>query len=136
MRGIPDRVGDDCRFPETYNFKHPTDDIIEISIVELSFGENGKLIETKIRQIADTESFLADFKKIECYMYFGDPLGVTPEGVEDTVIKITYENGEYELINWKGQAEYTSEKGLIYYAGYCVFDEKQFESLLENSGTD
>lgn len=66
------------------------------------------------------------------YTWFGDPIPATSEGVEDTVIKIVYENGEYELINWKGQSRYLAERGLKYYAGYRVFEEQQFETLIKN----
>ena len=71
-----------------------------------------------------------------CYTYYGDPTGVTPEGVSDTVIKISYVNEEYELINWTGQAKCTTENGFRYYAGYNVFDENQFEALIEKHLTN
>ena len=71
-----------------------------------------------------------DFKDVNCYTYFGDPTGVVVEGEEDTVIKVSYQNGEYELINWRGQAEDTLEKDFSFYAGFSVFDEEQFEDLL------
>ena len=89
------------------------------------------MIEEKVQQVEDQKAFIADFRDVNCFTYYGDPTGVTPEGVEDTVIKILYKNDEYELINWKGQAEYTSEKGFRYYAGYSVFDEQAFEALIE-----
>ena len=119
-----------CRYPETYSFLNSTDEIKKITIVQLSFDNEGSLIETEIQKIEDINTFLEDFKKISCYKYFGDPTSATPEGVEDTVIKILYENDDYELINWNGQSKYSSENGFNYYAGYIVFDEQQFESLI------
>lgn len=119
-----------CRNSEAYEFLNPTHEIAEITIVNILFGENCDLIEAEIKKIEDTSTFLKDFQKVNCYTYFGDPIGVTPEGVEDTVIKISYANGEYELINWNGQSKYTAEKGFNYYAGYSTFDEQQFESLM------
>lgn len=119
-----------CRHRETYPFLNSIDEILNISIVGISFNENGEMTQTEIEKIVNTDVFLDDFRDINCYTYYGDPAGVTPEGVSDTVIKISYTNDEYELINWTGQAEYTTEKGFRYYAGYSVFDEKQFESLI------
>lgn len=121
-----------CRKSSAYDFLNPTNEISEIAVVELSFRENGDLTETEIQKIEDIQEFLDDFQDLPCYVYFGDPTGATPEGDADTVIRIVYENGEYEWINWNGQSKYTLEKGFCYYAGYRVFDEQPFESLLEN----
>ena len=125
-----------CKQTEVYSFLKPTDEVFEIAIVALSFDNAENLIETEIKKIEDISAFLEDFKKLDCYACWGDPAGVTPEGVEDTVIKISYANGEYELINWNGQSEFTSEKGFKYYAGYSIFDEQQFESLIESACAD
>lgn len=118
------------RVPEDYDFLNSTDDISEISLVNLTFDENTKLIQTQLIVINNKNEFIKDFKKVDCYTYFGDPTGVTPEGDSTTVIKITYKNNDYELINWNGQAEYTLERGFNYYAGFSVFDEEQFNALL------
>ena len=119
-----------CRVREAYGFINPSESIINISIVKLSF-ENEELLQTTVATVDDTSLFLADFRKIKCYVYFGDPSGITPEGISDTVIKIDYENSEYELINWNGQARYTIEGGFNYYYGFNIFDEEQFEALIE-----
>jgi len=121
-----------CRSRETYNFLHPVNEIYSVSIVDLSFDENEQLIQTEVHRINDIVSFLKDFRALDCYTYFGDPTGVTLEGVEDTVIKISYNNGEYELINWRGQAEYTISRGFDYYSGFSIFDETRFHELLSN----
>ena len=120
-----------CRHKNTYDFLNSTDDIVSVSIVNLSFDENRALVETEVKEVADINRFLNEFCNLDCYTYFGDPIAATPEGTEDTVIKIIYDNGEYELINWKGQSKCTSERGLDYYAGYRVFDEQPFEALIK-----
>lgn len=127
-----------CKHEEVYSLLNPTDEISNISIVSLSFDKNNKLIQKEIQKIDDVNSFLDDFRKIECYTYYGDPTGVTVEGVEAVVIKISYENGEYELINWNGQAEQTEDRGFRFYSGYSVFNEEQFETLITKylSNTD
>lgn len=120
-----------CRHKNTYDFLHSTDDIVAVSVVDLSFDENRALVETEVKQVADINGFLNQFSSLDCYTYFGDPVAATPEGTEDTVIKILYDNGEYELINWRGQSRYLAERGLKYYAGYRVFDEQQFETFIK-----
>lgn len=121
-----------CRHKNTYDFVNPTDDIVAVAIVDLSFDPDDFLVETEVKQVDDIGGFLKAFCALDCYTWFGDPIPVTQEGVKDTVIKITYANGEYELINWNGQSEYRIERGLNYYAGYRVFDEQQFEALIKN----
>ena len=120
-----------CRHRETYAFLNSTDEIVSISVVKISLSDNGEVIQTAVGEIKDIKAFLDHFKGIACYTHYGDPLGISKEGTEDNVIKIFYENDEYELINWSGQAEYTSKYGFRYYAGYSVFDEMQFEALIE-----
>ena len=121
-----------CRHQDNYSFLNNRNEISSISIVMVSFDDAGQIVETELQQIENVDSFLEDFQKINCYTYYGDPLGLTEEGVEASVIKIVYKNNEYELINWNGQATYTNETGFRYYAGYNVFDESQFNSLIQS----
>lgn len=125
-----------CRQQEMYRFLHSTDEISDISIVAISFHEDGEMVQTELKKIDDIDAFLDDFRSIPCYTFYGDPAGVTPEGIGDRGVKVSYVNGEYELINWTGQTEYTLERGLRYYAGYSVFDEEPFESLIEKYSAD
>ena len=119
-----------CRHQETYRLLNEENQISTISIISISFDESGDVIQTELQEIKDKDAFLKDFRKVDCYTYYGDPKGVTEEGVNANAIKILYENDEYELINWKGQANYTSQRGFCFYKGYSVFDETQFESLV------
>ena len=124
-----------CRKQELFQFLNPIEEITNISIVEINFGDENEIIQTEIVGIDDISAFINDFQKVNCYVYYGDPLGVTPEGVDDIVVKIMYENGEYELINWSGQSEYTIQGGFSYYKGFNVFEEKQFEFLISKYQT-
>ena len=120
-----------CRHKNKYDFLNPTETIVTIAVVNLSFDDE-TLVETEVKQVGDINSFLNQFCNLDCYTYFGDPVAATPTGKENAVIKVIYDNGEYELINWSGQSKYTTERGLQYYAGYRVFDEQQFETLIKN----
>ncbi|MBQ2815581.1 MAG: hypothetical protein IJE65_02820 [Clostridia bacterium] len=119
-----------CRHAKTYNLLNPIDKIDSISIVTVSFNEDSDIVQTEVKKIEDIRSFLNELSNIDCYTFYGDPRGLTNEGEEDTVIKICYKNGEYEMINWSGQANYTIKRGFRFYAGYSIFDEDQFELLL------
>ncbi|MGN0517299.1 MAG: hypothetical protein ACI4II_01080 [Acutalibacteraceae bacterium] len=125
-----------CRQQETYSFLNSTDEISDISIVAISFDDDGEMLQTEIKKIDDTDVFLDDFRSVDCYVYYGEPIGVTQEGIDDIVVKISYDNDEYELINWQGQSEYTQERGFRYYVGFSVFDEEQFEALIEKYSVD
>lgn len=120
-----------CRHTEKYKLLNSMDDIIEISIVALSFENDGSLQVTKCKTIENINEFMEDFRSVTCYTYFGDPVAATTEGTETTAVEILYQNGEYEIINWKGQTKYTLTRGLTYYAGFSVFDEQQFVGMIQ-----
>ena len=119
-----------CRQAKTYSLLNPGDEIDSISIVTVSFNDDSDIVQTQMKKVEDVQVFLNEFSNIDCYTFYGDPRGLTNEGEEDTVIKICYKNGEYEMINWSGQANYTIKRGFRFYAGYSVFNEEQFELLL------
>lgn len=119
-----------CRHRETYSLLHGEEEIESISIVNVILNDDGEVTQKELCSVADINGFMKKFREVDCYIYFGDPTGVSEEGVSADVIKIVYENGEYELINWNGQAECTDEKGFQYYCGFSVFDENEFKALI------
>lgn len=121
-----------CTHQTTYKLLNDESEISNISIINISFNENGEIIQTELQPIKNIESFLNAFKKLDCRIYYGDPAGITEEGQEACVIKFLYNNSEYELINWNGQAEYTCEKGFNFYAGYSVFDKEEFNLFINS----
>lgn len=125
-----------CRHRETYRLLNKETQIAGISLVLVSFDEQGNSVQTELKTIENKESFLEDFRKVDCYSHSGDPMGVTEEGVEDIVIKVCYNNDEYELINCSGQATYTAERGFRFYRGYSVFDKEQFDILINKYMAD
>lgn len=119
-----------CRRKEAYIFMNETDAISYAAIVMIGFDSKGELQQTEISRMNDINLFMEDFKAVNCYTYYGDPLGITEEQTGTKVVKVVYSNGEYELINWNGQARYSLSSGFRYYAGYHVFDEVQFLNLI------
>lgn len=121
-----------CRTPEKYDFLHPESEIAAVHIVEIQCAADGTESVTQLCEIEDSASFLAAFRAVDCYVYWGDPIGPYEKGETAVVVKVIYNNGDYELIAWNGQAEYTQENGYCHYAGFSVFDEDKFNSLLSS----
>ena len=125
------------RFSEKYQFIDSEENISSIAIVKLSYNDKSELIQTYLKNIENKDKFLEEFRSVGCYIYFGDPVGPDSTEDEDKVIKISYKNGSYELINHCGQSEYISEKDkLSFYAGFNVFDKEQFEALISEYITE
>lgn len=123
-----------CSGKKTYEFINEESEMSTIEIVKLCEydQEKGEYKEELISVVEDHSAFLSDFKKVECYNHWTDPTGVFED---DTVIKITYKNDEYELIHHSGQGKYRhfedNPSFLQVYAGYRYFDEEQFNDLIE-----
>ena len=118
-----------CRVQEEYSFSQSVDNISYIAIATAVFDEEGWFSHIEKTHIEDVEGFINNFRKIPCYIWFGDPIGIPPECDGENLIKIVYTNGDYELIHWSGQAEYVEEHGFQMYAGFSVFDEEQFKAF-------
>ena len=127
-----------CNVRRSYNYMNDKEDIVEISLVSLHFAFNDVIEYTNnVKEIDDIEKFLNDFEKLECYQWFGDPLGFWEENGDEgmIVIKFVYSNGDYELVGWDACARYTTEKGLGNHNGFRIFEEEQFnEFIQENIG--
>ena len=103
----------------------------EIELIEIV--KIGKLDENAptheflvINEIQDAEQFLKDFSDVECYNRFTDPSGPL-EGYIG--IKITYNNGDYEVICASGQSEYID--GMYSsHEGWHSFEKTQFDELI------
>lgn len=107
----------------TYSFKESVDEIESIEIVS---AENS-LEFTVTKTLSETEKndFLEQFQvmKFDNY-YVGDPMSINGNAV-----KITYQNGDYEMIchYW---AEYVKNGEVYFVRKSC--DEEDFNKLLNN----
>lgn len=117
-----------------YEFLNGHAQISSIEIVKLGTydAEKDAFNETVIVTIEDQDCFLAEFNKISFSSLWASPQGVFED---ETVIKITYQNGEYELIDHDGQGNYQHFDGFPSnfdaYSGYTIFDQEQFQALIE-----
>lgn len=120
-------VGCEALLRTDYEFWWGNSEIRSIEIVELVKRQSPCDEYRVICEIHDTEQFLEDFADVKCFSHFTDPL--TPsEG--DVGIKITYNNGDYEVICASAQAKcikgvYNPERGRH------SFDHAQFDELIE-----
>lgn len=112
-----------------YNFLDRESKISSIQIVKVGEYKFSWIIPEQqkiICEIDDVSEFLQKFKGIDCFLNKGTPTKVS---AYEKVIKITYEGGYYELINWDGQTKsYYDEDP---YDGFRYFDEEQFANLIE-----
>ena len=123
-----------CAVP--YSFMHGESDIdtlqIEIVYLETDMGyhigspyneENISVI--KVIEIDKNEDFLSDFQKIKSYQpNFGSRI----DCISGEAIRITYENGDIELITDYGTA--TVENGEIH-TQTTTFDSDAFAELID-----
>lgn len=108
---------------KTYSFQSSVDEIENIEIVE---AENS-LEFTITKTLSETEisNFLEQFKTIKFNSYYvGDPMSVNGNAV-----KITYQNGDYEMICYYW-AEYVKNGEVYFIRKSC--DEKDFNELLNS----
>ena len=120
-----------CRLTVEYPLLHETSQISGITIVSVGFDNEGKFSQSEICTVSDIDEFILRFRDVTCYSLFGDPTGLAPDEEDATVIKIAYDNGEYELINYYGESWFTHERGFQYYKGYYSFDKDQFAELIQ-----
>ena len=118
-----------CDVREEYKFLNPLDEIESIAICEFVY-DDVECIFNEIKKIDDKSAFISDFKNVRCYVWFGDPTGLVEEDDGQHVIRIIYENKEWEIIYWNAQAEYTHTFGHRHYKGFNVFEKKDYDNLI------
>ncbi len=82
--------------------------------------------------INDVSRFLTRFQQVPCYLTASADYGVIKD---EPLLKLTYENGDYELIASFGQAWLTSAEGFINDKGSHCFDPVAFHQLITQYNT-
>ena len=117
-----------------YFFKKTEIDTIEIvELGELDEKQNPELKKV-ICEIKDHEAFLNDFEKVSCYLNENFPAIACGN---EKAIRITYNDGFYELIGVSGQSkskidDYYYPDGRYPDGGTRCFDNEQFLNLIES----
>ena len=122
-------MGVGCEKKAEYEFLQDVSEINTIEIVKIGVSKEGEEIipMTSISIVNDKENFLREFLQINCYCNPGDPQGVVENA---KVIKVIYNNGEFELIDVGGQSTYTLDRQYKHYAGFRYFDDNEFNELI------
>ena len=125
-----------CEQKVDYVFLDNSEKIEKIEIVEvgemeyignkLSSSLQPEIIVVKELSKDNISSFLKDFNELECYKYLTDPGYLFP-GSE--AIKISYLNGDYELINVEAQGRFKNNKYIG--TGRFYFDDEPFNELID-----
>lgn len=105
---------------ESYELRQSTDKIVSIEII-VAESKNEYTI---IKELSDSEirSFTEALGSIRFRSYYG-----TPRPISGNAIKITYKDGNYELI-CANTAEYMKDGYIFYIVLYC--DEAEFDDFL------
>ena len=114
----------------TQKFQCNASDVETISIVEVNEGrdENGNFEyqEKLLCEVTDVSAFIATLNSIECRINGGDPVSIELGSI---AIKITYKNGDRDLLTHNAQMLYRIDTGYDS-EGFWWFDQEQFEALI------
>ena len=115
-----------------FNLLHTDIPVSSIDIVK-AYTENSKQYETIIASVDNCDEFLLALSEID-YTYFNDDLSQNSAWEykdKDMAIKITYENGDYEIFSYDQREEYRAETDNYHPNTYIgTFDYKEFYSLI------
>lgn len=115
-----------CPRTTDYPYRYEKSTISHIELVDVGCVKRDDSAIRATYPIADVNAFLADFEAVDCYSY--------PPAVMETnsrVIKITYPNGDYDLVGSDGVCIYKFETDEIRLSGIAYFDREQYEALIE-----
>lgn len=120
-----------CAVPESNTFRDKLDEIESISIVEVGEfdHENSLYFEIPLATVSELEEFAEKLAKLPYKYMFGDPVELV---TGDVVIKIVYDNGDFDFIAWNAQRKYQfSESGVQAHYGFTLFDKAGFDALMD-----
>ncbi|MBQ7362815.1 MAG: hypothetical protein IJW48_00020 [Clostridia bacterium] len=113
-----------------YEFMHTREEIVSVEIVEADYDyTNSTPSQDTLLVIDDYNSFLDKLESLNYdWRVIGGPVGIDSKCV---AIKILYQNGDYEVFNYAGRAEYEYGVGYDAYCDWGSFPKKEFYALLE-----
>ena len=118
-----------CSFGVEYEFLHTTEEITSIEIVKLLEPEieNTGFKEEVLLSVDNIDVFIEKFTEIQCKVNYGEPSSMS---VNTIAIRITYVNGDYELIDCAAQYNIFADRPGWQY-GYYFFDKQSFKELIQ-----
>ncbi len=113
-----------CSTSHTYSFMQNTSEIVEIEIGEINNEDT--FTATYVLSESEMSTFISDFEKIEFHTYrLGDP-----SFLNGTTIKITYKNGDYELIAFNWAEQYSADNNSPSW-NWNNCDKDDFQKLID-----
>ena len=118
-----------CEKKIEYPYMNSKDEISTIEIVVYSADNKESRVSEIIANIECVNEFLEEFEEID---YYEAGIIYNPQGVEDgsIAVRITYQNGDYEIFNWLGRGVYKNGIGYDAYDDWGYFNEEQFNLLV------
>jgi hypothetical protein len=120
-----------CSSCGLFSPQHYVCDAVNVDSIQLV--QLGQFIEEEnefkcivLSEITDIETFVNRLDGVGHSVNWGDP---TMLHEEDTVIKINYKTGDFDLLHWYAQL---FNRAGTYKTGYFFFDEDEFNSLVSD----
>jgi hypothetical protein len=113
-------------------FLHTESEIETIEIVEiakLSYNLFDEGAQTVITTVEDTTAFMSSLKAIKGR--YTDQCGIGVNYVDVMVVRITYLNGDRDLIHHSGQTVYVQEDGCYYDRASASLDKEDYSKLIK-----
>lgn len=110
-----------------YKFRQEYDQIVKIEITQKEQDISGYEVPKKVLKVlkpSEHRAFIDDLKKVDGSYVGMDP----PDGFGMYIIRITYRNGEVELISEHNNG-YISVDGIIYEGVYCMNKDQFYDFL-------
>lgn len=122
-----------CENEAQYHFIQSNDKIVGIELVSIVMDDDPMSPYRDSYKFTTIEAiptgmyieFIADFNSMNCYEYLNDPVSIVT-GMN--ALKISYSNGDFELIGEDAQASSRGNKFRDY--GFYYFDHDEFMELL------
>ena len=123
-----------CENRAQYELIQTVDAIDKIELVRIergdenmiAYGDTNRYIPIQEVSKEMYSEFISDFKSLDCYEYRTDPGCIFP-GIQG--IRISYSNGDYEVISEDAQSSLRGDRYRDY--GYYYFDHDEFVDFLD-----
>lgn len=118
-----------CSNQKAYELLNDASLISEIQIVWVGERSEGEYIpsQTVLSVVENTDSFVDELLSVDSESLY--PPASIP--LDAKAVKIIYNNGDYELLTYCGQAYYRADEDFYQSCGCESFDKNQFNALIE-----
>lgn len=119
-----------CSNQKEYELLNDASLISEIQIVWVGERSEGEYVpsQTVLSVVENTDSFVDELLSVDSELLY--PPASIP--LDAKAVKIIYNNGDYELLTYCGQAYYRADEDFYQSCAGCeYFDKNQFNALIE-----